>query len=105
MVLLRICSKSRKKAEEIATFLLQKKLIMDVNLKADTVRLDWTNGKLNKSKIYVLTGKTKALLFTKIDDLLRQKYGEQNLPEIYSLAIVHMDWEQADQLVRNTEKV
>lgn len=102
---MRICSKSEKKIKEIASLLLQKKLAIDLNLRKNATRLELLNGKLEESKIYILTGKTKALLFSRIDKLLKKKYGELNMPEIYSLAVVHMDWEQADDLTKGVAKV
>ena len=49
-------------------------------------------------------GKTKALLFNTIDELLREKYPN-NMPTLFSIPIVHMDWEQADELVKETAKI
>ena len=49
-------------------------------------------------------GKTKALLFNVIDQLLKEKYPHK-MPIIYSLPIVHMDWEQSKELVNEVVKV
>lgn len=49
-------------------------------------------------------GKTKALLFNTIDELLKEKYKD-NMPVIYSLPIVNMDWEQSKNLVNDVAKV
>ncbi len=102
MILIRICSKSEKKLSEIASLLLSEKLIIDVNLKSNAQRLELINNRLTKSQLYVLTGKTKAVLFNSIDEILKKKYGERNMPELYSLAIVHMDWQQAANLKKET---
>ena len=47
---------------------------------------------------YMILAKTKALLFTTIDKLLREKYNKQ-LPTIFSVPIIHMDWDQVQDLV------
>ncbi|MCB0477183.1 MAG: divalent cation tolerance protein CutA [Crocinitomicaceae bacterium] len=97
MILLRISSSERSKIEEIAALLLEKHLIIDVNVKQNIERWNLVMNKIQKSSIYLLTGKTRANLFSKIDEMLKEKYGE-NMPELYSLPIVNMDWQQADEL-------
>lgn len=97
MVLLRISSESEKQIEEIAGFLLREKLAIDVNLKRNVERLNYIDGKIQMSKIQLLTAKTKAALFPQIDENLKD-LCKPNMPEIYSLAIIHMDWEQSQQL-------
>ena len=47
---------------------------------------------------------TKGLLFDKIDRRLRGLY-KQNMPVLYSVPIVNMDWEQADLLKAQTAKI
>lgn len=44
--------------------------------------------------------KTKALLFNHINLLLKQKYIE-NMPVLYSLPVLNMEFEQANQLSVN----
>ena len=99
MIYLRLSSPNREQIEEIATTLLQKHLIIDVNVKESIERWNLVMNSINKTKIFLLTGKTRAMLFPKIDLMLREMYPD-NMPEIYSIPIVHMDWEQADQLQR-----
>lgn len=97
MIFLRISSESRSQIEEIATILLENHLIIDVNVKENIERWNLVMNSIQKKTIYLLTGKTRANLFPKIDDQLREKYKDK-MPELYSLPIVHMDWEQADLL-------
>ncbi|MEZ4936010.1 MAG: divalent cation tolerance protein CutA [Crocinitomicaceae bacterium] len=97
MIFLRISSENRQQIEEIATILLENHLIIDVNVKENIERWNLVMNSIQKKSIYLLTGKTRANLFTKIDELLRGKFKDR-MPELYSLPIVHMDWEQSDQL-------
>lgn len=104
MILLHVLSNSKTVLEEIAQTLLTERLAIDVNILRDLERLELKDGALKRSKHYRLTAKTKALLFTHIDARLRTEYPD-NLPEIYSTAIVHMDWGQADALTKSVQPV
>ena len=62
------------------------------------------NGKLNNYTIQFITGKTKSILSNEIDLRPRNKYRE-NIPAIYSHPITDMDWELANKLKSETEKI
>lgn len=104
MIQLSICSNDLSQVEEIAGMLLKEKLIVSVRIYSEMRLLELKNGEIEESKVYQMTGKTKALLFPAIDKRIRERYAD-NIPEIYSLAIVNMDWEQADALISETAKV
>ena len=104
MVFLRISSKSESKIERIAEILLKEKLAIDLNIRRNIERLEYKKGKVHSTSIFLLTGKTKGLLFTTIDNRLVEEFGK-NMPEIYSLPIVNMDWEQARQLPHYLKEV
>lgn len=97
MILLRIVSRSEAKIEQIAELLLRHNLAMDINIKRHVDRAELVNGKLSTGRIYLMTAKTRALLFTQVDQLLNEEFPD-NLPEVYALPIVEMDWEQAKTL-------
>ncbi len=104
MVYLRISSPSKEQIEEVASILLTHQLILDVNIKPNIER--WNNGpdgQIHKSSIFLLTGKTRANLFPEIEELLRERFKE-DMPELYSIPIIHMDWEQAEQLKNGMKK-
>ncbi len=90
---------------DTADFLINEKLILDaVVFEKVTVRKKADEGKfLTISKTLVM-GKTKSLLFNYIDTKLRKMYM-QNMPELYSVAIVNMDREQSALLFSKTAKV
>ena len=104
MIHLRITSYKEKIIDEVAVILLERRLAIDVDIDRDVERLIYENHKVHIKQLYVLTASTKSLLFPKIDSLLRQKFGDQ-VPEIYGLAIVHMDWDQKEHLTEDLEKV
>ncbi len=97
MILLRIVSKNEKKIERIAEILLRENLAIDVNIQRELERMELLSDKLVSSKVYRLTAKTKALMFSKIDRRLNVEFLE-NLPEVHALPIVEMDWSQAEVL-------
>ena len=104
MVELRIVSKSKKKLMDIGKILLESNLVQDVNIIDVVKRLNLINGKITTSSIYMLTSKTKALLFPDIDAKLKSVY-KSNMPELYSLPIVHMDYDQIKNLTKNIVEV
>ena len=97
MILLRIVSRSESKIEQIAELLLRNRLAMDINIKRHIDRAELVNGILSTGRIYLITAKTRALLFKQVDKLLNAEFPD-NLPEVYALPIVEMDWEQAKSL-------
>ena len=97
MITLKVCSSSIDQIKGIAQFLLEQKLAIDININSIN-RLNLVNNTLEESSFFELNGKTKALLFQNIDDLIKSKF--KPAPEIYSSPIVHMDWEQTKLLAK-----
>ncbi|MDE0771506.1 MAG: divalent cation tolerance protein CutA [Salibacteraceae bacterium] len=104
MIQLIVSSTSEKQILEIAELLIKERYVIDLNILPNHKRLSLENEKIISSDLFLLTGKTKGLLFTTIDELLNEKYPT-DLPEIYSLPIVHMDWEQLKQLTEDIKVV
>lgn len=93
MIVLKVVSPDAKVIEDIAVYLLREHLAIDVDINSSTDRVSLQNGVLERRPTYVLSAKTKALLFPSIDKLLIEKYPEGS-PEVYSVPIIHMDWDQ-----------
>jgi hypothetical protein len=94
-----------EQADEIVLFLMNKKLILNPLVQENIVlKKLGENKKLISEDQILITGKTKALLFNIIDKLLREKYPD-TMPLLYSIPIVNMDWEQADELIKETAAV
>ncbi len=104
MIFLRISSSNEANIEQIAEQLLSERLVIDVNIKRNIERLRLDKGKLVSERTTLLTSKTKGLLFNQIDELIRTHFPEETM-EIYSLPIIHMDWEDAKHLKEEIQEV
>ena len=105
MILIQIITNERKRAFEIADFLIEQKLLLDAVIDENViVREKDESAQFHTVTKTRLMGKTKALLFEYIDKKLQEMYPN-DMPTLYSVPIVHMDWEQSDQLIKNTAKV
>ena len=105
MVLLHIVSNDVKQANQIADFLVENKLVLNaVFVEQVRTRKRGDNGNLLTENQTLIIGKTKASWFNDIDKKLRDRYGDK-MPELYSVPIVNMDWQQADELVNETVSI
>ena len=105
MILIHIVPQQNSAADEIVDLLVEKKLILNAMIHENIrIRQKSKEGKIENIRRTLVVGKTKALLFNIIDELLREMYGNE-MPVLYSIPIVHMDWEQAEELMEETEKV
>lgn len=100
MIFLRISSGDESQIEKIAKILLTEKLAIDVNFKPGITRVELKGEEIIRRKICLLTAKTRANLFRNIDSRIREEFPG-NLPELYSMPIIEMDWEQAENLKRD----
>ena len=104
MIQLVIASRSKEQLEEISEYLLTNHLIISIEFHPDIRRIELENGEIKNYTIHYITGKTKSLLFSKIDARIREKY-QDNIPEIFSNPITDMDWQLASKLKSGTEKI
>lgn len=105
MVLIHIVTNTEEQAIEITDLLIERKLILNALLiEKANMRKRLKDGTFETHPQTLVIGKTKGLLFNDIDLLLREKYGD-NMPTLYSIAIVNMDWDQADELMAETLKI
>jgi hypothetical protein len=105
MILLHVVTESKLQAIEIAEYLIENKLILDAVISDKiVVSKHPITGNFNTVNQTLVMGRTKSLLFNFIDQKLRERYP-QNMPVLYSVAIVNMDWEQSDQLLNETAEV
>ncbi|NNC84655.1 MAG: hypothetical protein HKN75_01155 [Bacteroidia bacterium] len=105
MILIHILTKDHAQALEISDFLVSKKLTVNAVILQNALvrKRDSSNQLISENQTFVM-GKTKALLFNEIDRELRDKYPS-NMPVLYSVPIVNMDWDQTEKLVEQTTKV
>ncbi|WP_020531790.1 hypothetical protein [Flexithrix dorotheae] len=104
MILIHIITNDYDQAAEVADYLANEKLILNAVMLEVSGRKRITGKKYKPIDQILVMGKTKALLFNTIDKMLRELYPE-NMPVLYSIPIVNMDWEQANELVKETVKV
>lgn len=104
MVLLRIITSNEEQVPEIIKILLQEKLAIHVTVKNPITEYQLVNAVLEKQTKYIVVAKTKALLFPVIEKAMSLAFPNQT-PEMYSLAIVNMDWSQMEKLTHEVKKV
>lgn len=102
MVLLHMIADTVEQADEIAEVLTEEKLVLSALIQPGG-RMK-TQGRAEAEDRTLILAQTKGLLFNAIDERLRKMYPEQ-MPVLYSVPIVNMDWEQADVLVAKTAKI
>lgn len=102
MMSLTLISSDLEQAEEIAQYLIIEKLVIETNLIENTVcfRLNKANEVIKQQSVALICT-SQSLLFNKIDEYLKEKYGKK-MPVIYSVPIINMDWEQAQVLIEGT---
>ncbi|WP_411029017.1 hypothetical protein [Spongiimicrobium sp. 3-5] len=90
---------------QIINTLITKNLLYNATVSEKTVYERKKGGNtLGSSKQTLIIGKTKALLFSAINEELRNKYPK-NMPLLYSLPIVYADIHQAKELMENTKEI
>ncbi len=105
MILAHIIAANRKQALEIIHLLMDENLLLQAAVSEKTIYQKKTaNGELVRKNRTLIIGKTKALLFTTINDVLKRNFKE-DMPMLYSVPIVYMDEELAAMLRENTAKV
>ncbi len=93
MIVLKVVSPDLNLVEDVALLLLRNHLAIDVDIRSDIDRVVSDESGLVRTSVHELSAKTKALLFPSIDKLLIEKYPDGR-PEVYSVPIIHMDWDQ-----------
>jgi uncharacterized protein involved in tolerance to divalent cations len=104
MIVLNVQSQDRGQLEVAAELMLKDRLAIDINIQSDVERCSLNDGVLEKHRHHVLRARTKALLFPLIDRRLREVFKD-DMPELFSVPIVNMDWDQILQLRHDIEDV
>jgi len=101
MDLLHVITQSEKQAKDVAHFLLKEKLVLDSLLMEKVLYIEEKD--MVPHYVTLVKARTKHLLFNTIDEKLRQKYKD-DMPILYSVPIVSMDKDQAQELVNLTAR-
>lgn len=101
---LQIISKKRELLEEIAHFLLNEHLIANAMISERLLYLEKNKNTVDTTKRFILKSITKSLLFSTINEKLRERYQEKT-PFIYSEPIILIDPIQTEDIISRLVKV
>jgi hypothetical protein len=104
MMTLQIVSKHKQLLDEIATFLLNERLIANAMISENVIHKEINNGVVETTEKFILKSISKSLLFSKINEKLRKRYGEKT-PLIYSEPIILIDPIQTEEIIKRLVKV
>lgn len=105
MILAHIMAHNSIQALDIINLLMDKKLLLQAAVSDKTMyQKKSADGTLISENRTLIIGKTKALLFTTINEVLKKHFSEE-MPMLYSVPIIYMDDELATLLRENTAKV
>ena len=95
----------KTQALDIIHLLMDKKLLLQAAISEKTIFQKKTgSGKLVSEKRTLIIGKTKALLFSTINEVLKTTFKD-SMPMLYAVPIIYMDDSLAQLLRENTAKV
>lgn len=105
MIQLNIRTQTEESASKMVAYLLDQKLVYDPTISnsrayTKTIKSD----RLISKESWLITAKTKALLFTRIKRDLHDKFPKSS-PIIYGLPIVYMSAEHTKKLLGSTIEV
>lgn len=90
-------------ATQLVNLLLKEEFVANASVDVDNVSFRIENNQVVQSTNNVITAQTKALLFSWIEKLIKEKYGEDTF--MYSLPITQAN-PSFDALIRiNTKKI
>lgn len=94
MILFNIIQNSEHKAEEISTFLIQKKYALQTHIDVNTILT--SDSKKQTVRLFFAT---KALLYSMIEREIKEKYFSDDMM-IYATPISHMN-EEYEEILRS----
>ncbi len=104
MIVLHILAHDDTQAHDLAEYLLRERMWIDPFIEGEGVMLHQDTGVVSEVRRVKLQGKTRAALYDKVHRRIREMYPYQ-MPDVYAVPIVSMDWEDSQQLVQaNSEE-
>jgi uncharacterized protein involved in tolerance to divalent cations len=105
MILAHIMANNQEQAIDIIHLLMDKKLLLQAAISEKIIFQKKTgSGKLVSEKRILIIGKTKALLFSTINELLKTTFKD-SMPMLYAVPIIYMDDSLAHLLRKNTANI
>lgn len=99
MVLLHIICNDQQQSDDIADLLVSENLVLSaVTFNPVSVVQKKRNGETGRTGQIMLIGRTRGVLFSTVEARLQEVYA-LNMPVIYSVPIVNMNWQDADMLM------
>jgi hypothetical protein len=96
---------NKAQAIDIIHLLMDKKLLLQAAISEKIIFKKKTgSGKLVSEKRTLIIGKTKGLLFSTINEVLKTTFKD-SMPMLYAVPIIYMDDSLAQLLRENTDKV
>lgn len=104
MIQLHIICKTKEDAILIAKNLYDTRLATDINFDHTFGRLNFVNDQPEFDELIEVTAKTKALLFNEIEKYIDDHF-EDKVTEVFSTAIVHMNWKSINKMTKSVREV
>ena len=104
MILAHIIVKDKPQALEIIQLLLKHRLLLHAAVSEKTIYNNTLEGTLACSTQTLIIGKTKGLLFSAINEILKEHFTK-NMPMLYAVPIVYMNEELTTVLRKDTAKI
>jgi len=104
MVSIQIDSTNKTLVEDLAILLFRKQLILEPVFYNDKETLLEENNRLRRKPIYRLEAKTKSVLFSEIERMIKD-ISKNTYTTICSLPISHMDWHKSSHLISTMKAV
>lgn len=104
MIQLHVITRNTEQIKNIAELLITKKLITGATVIDSKSMYESSNGKIESVSTNLLIGRTRAMLFSAIEKLLKDKYQEE-APAIYGMPIVSMDLKHREKLKKVVKEI
>jgi len=104
MIQLHIITRKPEQVKEIAEILINEEFITGATVIDSISSYKSNEGEIETVKTNLLIGRTKAMLFSAIEKLLKEKYGNF-MPVIYGMPIINMDYKHLEKLKKVVKEV
>ena len=104
MIIVYVMTNEPEQVKEIVELLINEKLITGVTVMDTVSSYKNDNDEIETVSTNLLIGRTKAMLFTTIEKLLKFKYGDK-MPVLYAVPVVNMDVAHMEKLKKVIKEV
>lgn len=104
MIRVTIQTRTAAAAEQLATHLMEKRLMLFATMDTDHEELRWQDGRLARTKQFLLHGMTKALLYRELERITMELLGADAV-RLHAVPVTNMDPEAQQELLERTAKV